>query len=166
MKITWTGPGLLAATKLRARIAELDVAVMTGLTMASVKRSTDAEENDTLEFESTCGRKFVLFHDRDCCESVTIDDIAGDLEDLVGSPLTLSEEVSSADMGYENSKEDPHRSPAQSSPSDESFTWTFYRFATAKGYVTVRWYGTSNGYYSESVSFAEITKGSVRWPKD
>lgn len=151
MKITWTGPGLLAATKLRARIAELDVAVMTGLTMASVKRSTDAEENDTLEFESTCGRKFVLFHDRDCCESVTIDDIAGDLEDLVGSPLILSEEVSSADMWYENSKED----------GDESFTWTFYRFATAKGYVTVRWYGTSNGYYSESVSFREITKGSV-----
>jgi hypothetical protein len=151
MKITWTGPGLLAATKLRARIAELDVAVMTGLTMASVKRSTDAEENDTLEFESTCGRKFVLFHDRDCCESVTIDDIAGDLEDLVGSPLILSEEVSSADMGYESSKED----------GDESFTWTFYRFATAKGYVTVRWYGTSNGYYSESVSFREITKGSV-----
>jgi hypothetical protein len=151
MKITWTGPGLLAATKLRARIAELDVAVMTGLTMASVKRSTDAEENDTLEFESTCGRKFVLFHDRDCCESVTIDDIAGDLEDLVGSPLTLSEEASSADMWYENSKED----------GDESFTWTFYRFATAKGYVTVRWYGTSNGYYSESVSFREITKGSV-----
>lgn len=128
-----------------------DVSVMTGMTMASVKRSTDAEENDALEFESTCGRKFVLFHDRDCCESVTIDDIAGDLEDLVGSPLTLSEEVSSADMGYENSKED----------GDESFKWTFYRFATAKGYVTVRWYGTSNGYYSESVSFAEITKGSV-----
>lgn len=151
MKITWTGPGLLAATKLRARIAELDVSVMTGLTMTSVKRSTDAEENDILEFDSTCGRKFVLFHDRDCCESVTIDDIAGDLEDLVGSPLILSEEVSSADMGYENSKED----------GDESFTWTFYRFGTAKGYVTVRWYGTSNGYYSESVSFREITKGSV-----
>ena len=139
---------------LELAMAFCDVSVMTGLTMALVKRSTDAEENDTLEFESVCGRKFVLFHDRDCCESVTIDDIAGDLEDLVGSPLTLSEEVSSADMGYGDSKED----------GDESFTWTFYRFATAKGYVTVRWYGTSNGYYSESVSFAE--KGSALWPKD
>jgi hypothetical protein len=39
-------------------------------------------------------------------------------------------------------------------------TWTELGVA-AKGYVTVRWYGTSNGYYSESVSFREITKGSV-----
>ena len=81
---------------------------------------------------------YVRFHHhQDCCESVYIEDICGDLEDLVGAPLVEAEEVS--DYEGENT-------------GDESFTWTFYRFRTRKGSVSVRWYGSSNGYYSESVS--------------
>ena len=78
-------------------------------------------------------------HHQDCCESVYIEDICGDLDDLVGAPLVEAEEVSDYDA-------DPVDG------SDESYTWTFYRFRTRKGSVTVRWYGSSNGYYSESVS--------------
>ena len=78
-------------------------------------------------------------HHQDCCESVYIEDICGDLNDLVGAPLVEAEEVSNYDAGPLGEYE-------------ESYTWTFYRFRTRKGSVTVRWYGSSNGYYSESVS--------------
>ncbi len=82
-----------------------------------------------------------FYHDQDCCESVYIDDVCGDLNDLIGSPLLVAEEVSTEGVPADNT-------------CDDYYTWTFYRFATAKGDVTVKWYGSSNGYYSESVDFA------------
>lgn len=42
--------------------------------------------------------------------------------------------------------------------ANESFTWTFYLIQTNKGHVTLRWLGSSNGYYSESVRFARVDK--------
>jgi hypothetical protein len=81
---------------------------------------------------------YVFFHSQDCCESVSVEDIVGDLQDLVGLPLLIADEVEG---------EGPADFEAY-----ESHTWTFYKFATRKGYVDVRWLGTSNGYYSEGVS--------------
>jgi hypothetical protein len=78
-----------------------------------------------------------MYHMQDCCESVYIEDIVGDLDDLVGTPLLLVEEVSNYD--------------GESKEYSESETWTYYRFRTIKGSVDIRWYGESNGYYSESV---------------
>jgi hypothetical protein len=100
-------------------------------------------DDEYLLFVLEDGRKFALYHDQDCCESVYIEDIVGDLDDLVGSPILLVEESGS----NENPKGDYE---------PDSFTWSFYKFATIKGYVDVRWYGESNGYYSESVSFGEL----------
>lgn len=95
-------------------------------------------ENEELRFYLTDSNYVRFFHEQDCCENVYIEDICGDLDDLIGSPLIEAEEVS-----------DYNHDPLG---DDESYTWTFYKFTTRKGSVTVRWYGASNGYYSESVS--------------
>lgn len=82
---------------------------------------------------------FLLFeHDQSCCETVEVEDVAGDLSDLIGSPLLLAEEVTgNGRLEYDDAK--------------SSVTWTFYRFGTAKGDLSIRWWGNSNGYYSERV---------------
>ena len=87
-------------------------------------------------------RRWKMHHEQDCCENVTIKDICGDLQDLIGTELLLAEERVS-------------RCEEQFEPEDSSYTWTFYEFRTAKGSVTISWYGSSNGYYSESVTFGE-----------
>lgn len=99
--------------------------------------------SDQITFAFTDGSSFGLLHHQDCCESVSIEEIVGDLGDLIGVPLTMAEEVSSPE---EEAALDAAHTYA------ESHTWTFYKFATNKGYVTLRWLGTSNGYYSEGVS--------------
>lgn len=116
-----------------------------GRTLAAI---TGQVGDDSMIFTTTDGRQYRLFHARDCCEDVAIEDINGDLGDLVGSPIVVAEESASGD-----------NPPGIKVPEfQDSFTWTFYKLATAKGYVTIRWYGSSNGYYSESVDFEEIEK--------
>jgi hypothetical protein len=92
---------------------------------------------------------FTFFHEEDCCECVQVEDVVGDLNDLVGKPLDIVEEVE-----HVSDFNPPDVEPV----SGDSFTWTFYKFATIKGYVDVRWLGESNGYYSESVDFKGVRK--------
>ena len=102
---------------------------------------------DSIRFVRNDGYIFIMKHEQDCCESVYIEDINGDLNDLIGSPMLIADES----FGSNDDKEEGVVDEAEEEYSDESFTWTFYRFATIKGYVDIRWYGSSHGYYSESV---------------
>ena len=112
------------------------MAQMLGKTFVQV---SGAVGNFDLLFETANGERFMFSHQQDCCERVDINDIVGDLQDLVGEPLLLAEQVSG-------------ETPVDFNEMDhESVTWTFYKFATRKGYVDVRWLGESNGYYSEGV---------------
>lgn len=101
--------------------------------------------DDEIIFKASDGKKYHLIHYQSCCESVSVEDICGDMNDLVGSPIIQAEENSSNDNPDGVTKE-----------CQDSFTWTFYRIATAKGQVVIRWYGESNGNYSESVDFEEV----------
>ncbi|WP_334155641.1 hypothetical protein [Agrobacterium pusense] len=114
----------------------VDLSTLVGKTLAEVRRSGDEE----LFFTTQEGETFKMYHSQDCCESVYIEDIEGDLDSLVGNPIIVAEVAS---------KDDPEAS--------ESGTWTFYKLATIKGHVDIRWYGSSNGYYSESVDFVRVS---------
>ncbi|WP_367567272.1 hypothetical protein [Lacrimispora sp.] len=102
--------------------------------------------SDEIIFTCAEGSRYRMYHEQDCCESVEVEDITGDVDDLIGSPILMAEESSNSDE------------PPRDIVYDDSYTWTYYKLATAKGYVTFRWFGTSNGYYSESVDFVEVEK--------
>ena len=114
-----------------------------GRTFINIEKDDDDE---SIIFTAVTGEKWKMHHYQDCCESVSIESIVGDLSDLIGSPILKAEEAISSDA-----------QPDQVvSEYEDSFTWTFYKLATIKGYVDIRWYGSSNGYYSESVSIKKI----------
>jgi hypothetical protein len=112
---------------------------MIGKTITSIDGCRSG--SDLMSFKSADGHTFKFLHYQDCCERVQIEDVCGDVEDLLRAPIVIAEEVSE---------------PEPYAGSDDSYTWTFYRFATAKGTVTIRWLGESNGYYSESVEFEHL----------
>ncbi len=109
---------------------------MRGLTFVSVQGASEGSEEVVFSTET---QRFVFWHESDCCETVRVAQIDGDPGDLLREPLVMAEE--SSEKGDDS--------------DGESRTWTFYKFATAKGYVTIRWLGVSNGYYSERVSLRE-----------
>lgn len=143
-----------------------EFSVLKGQTLVLVDRI----ENDQIHFITGDGNHYVLTHMQYCCESVEIDDIHGDLDDLIGSPLLVADEITSRDTIRTPAEEgdalmaivrmqqllEPPPVYDSSAGDSDSETWTFYRLQTIKGSVTIRWYGTSNGYYSESVDLIQI----------
>lgn len=106
---------------------------LVGQTIVSI---TIDKESTFIYFRTDTGRLYQMFHAQDCCEDVYIESIAGDIDNLIGTPILFAEETSKEIDSYE--------------------AWTFYKISTIKGNVTIRWIGTSNGYYGMEVDFAEL----------
>jgi len=116
-----------------------------GKILVKIVLTKSDREDDEILFHCKSGEVYRMSHYQDCCENVTVEDICGEFNDLLGFPITQAEENSNSDI-IDGKPEEP-----------ESFTWTFYRLATARGQVVIRWLGQSNGYYSEAVSFDRVS---------
>jgi len=117
---------------------EVDFEILKGKILTKIIQS-----NDNIIFFCDDNKIYVQEHEHDCCEHVYIEDICGDLNSLIGTPILKAEETFNHD--------DPPNNVNKN--NIDSYTWTFYNLATINGYATIRWFGESNGYYSE---FAEL----------
>ncbi len=124
----------------------MDFNELKGMKLVSIEGAKKG--SGEIRFLTDDGLEFLMYHVQDCCEDVRVEEVIGDINDLLDSEIIEAEVV--------ESRED------EAGPIDSiiynnlSFTWTFYKLGTKKGFVTFRWLGESNGYYSESVNFKMI----------
>lgn len=111
---------------------EVEFSSLKGLTITEVRNTP----NDELRFKCSdnCWYKFSHF---DCCAYINIIDIDNDFSSLIGHQILLAEELT-GNLPPRNSE-------------DESYTWTFYKIFTMHSSVTITVYGSSNGWYSETM---------------
>jgi len=99
----------------------------------------DREENQIL-LTTRSGRRFVVYHEQDCCETVAISGQDGSFDKLIGKPIVEARDIA-VDTGDDEI---------------DSQTTTTLVFRVDDQTVISRWIGDSNGYYSESVDIAEL----------
>lgn len=99
-------------------------------------------DSDQVLFKCSDGSAYKMYHEQDCCESVRIEDVCGDVQDLIDTEII--------DARCDTNSDNPP------DKYTDSHTWTFYNFRTNKGSLTLRWLGESNGYYGEEVDFKQL----------
>lgn len=88
---------------------------LVGETLKKVERIGD----ERIVFYPLVGnRNLILHHDQDYYESVYIEDVCGDLDDLVGLPVFMAEEVICESFT-------PDWAGKVENYDNETFTWTF-----------------------------------------
>lgn len=100
------------------------------------------EDNNQILLTTKSGKRIMIYHHQDCCESVRIVDTVGNWDNLIGKVIIDTDEeiISSSDKdGY------------------DSRTETNLTFKVDGDTVISKWIGESNGYYSENVDVQEFS---------
>nr|DAT71100.1 MAG TPA: hypothetical protein [Caudoviricetes sp.] len=96
--------------------------------------------SDEVTFYCKDGAVIELWHSQDCCENVYLEGADSyDNNDDIYTDCDWCE----VSLVTNNDTNDEY----------DSITWSFYHFKTNKGMDTVRFFGGSNGWYSETVDF-------------
>ena len=110
--------------------------------------SIDVNMDESRIVLNCVGYKYTMMHNQDCCEQVYIESINGDASDFINqNVLEASESTGHIDTEWD----------------DELAEWTFYNIVCNKGYLQIRFNGSSNGYYSVGVDVIResINEGSI-----
>ncbi len=107
---------------------------LVGQTVFFIKGGKDDEE---VTFTLGTGVKVRMYHPQNCCENVWLEDIVGDMCDLLDSEILEAKSIDSTeDKG--------------------NLEWTFYRISTIKGTVVFRWCSNIDTYYGTEVIFEKL----------
>lgn len=97
------------------------------------------ESQSEILFTTQSGKQILVHHWQQCCEEVKLAGIDGDIYSLVGwVARDISEETEEGKSG------------------DGTWTKTVLTFRVGGLAVVTRWFGESNGYYSENVDFSLV----------
>ena len=120
----------------RIELEDLDGEVLTHIDVDS-----DDKKGDQILLTTQSGRQIRIYHEQDCCEHVRIEGTDGEWRELYGKPIL--EAVHEEDGGeWEGG----------------TCTRTTLTFRVDSATVISRWFGESNGYYSEAVNIEDITR--------
>lgn len=110
-----------------------------GKTIQEIRGCKKHSDEVTIIF--TDGSCLKFYHQQDCCETVELEDCDIIPEWLVNSKIiSVEERIFRSGEGVK-----PLNNWA------ESYTWSFYVIKTSSSTMVLRWYGESNGWYSETV---------------
>lgn len=95
---------------------------------------------DSLQFITSDNDWYAIFNME--LSSAEIEDVCGDLGDLLSTPILVSERVDEK-IEYDG---------------DTETQWSFLKFSTIKGSVTIRFYEESSPYYSASMELYRMKR--------